>query len=248
MNVFNGQQIYIKSGTFSGNYITDKPGLYWNQPSGSSIYDDTNIHITTPNNVSIDAPTTYFTGDNIYINAKFTPTPPTFIQNGMHINMQNGGEWLITSDGGNPNALSFNCIDSTGTGVAGGYLTFLTNGTGIFYASDIRVKNNITDIEPSLEKLLKLKPSYFKYKNFDDSKREVSNENNDTLNGFIAQNVDEFFPSCVSDIGHPILHETVKGLCITSLIPYIVKSIQEQNILIKNLQKEIEDIKKAISV
>ena len=196
---------------------------------------------------------TNFTGDNIYIKGNIVSSLLAF--SGLNINLNRDGvpvsNWLLTVDG-SPNSgnLDLACKD-IGTGLTTGYYSFSTNGAPVFYSqqlSDIKLKNNITDIEPSLEKLLKLKPSYFKYKNFDDSKREVSNENNETFNGFIAQNVEDFFPICVTENEHRILHETVKNISITNLIPYIVKSIQEQNILIKNLQKEIEDIKNAISV
>lgn len=81
------------------------------------------------------------------------------------------------------------------------------------YGSDIRMKENISDVTNGLDLVSKLKPKHFDY--IDGIKNNL---------GFIAQDVQELIPQAVS-----ISDEKtgMLGLKTDFIIPYLVKSIQE---------------------
>jgi hypothetical protein len=96
---------------------------------------------------------------------------------------------------------------------------FAANGT--IQTSDERLKKNIVDADPMLEKILKLKPRKFesKYDSYD-----VGNA------GFIAQELEQVFPGLVQTQEDTIEgHEGIKTLCVSGseMISYLVKAIQE---------------------
>ncbi len=123
------------------------------------------------------------------------------------------------------------------------------NGLGVFVganatawspnSSDERTKRDITNVESSLEKLMKINPVYYNYKNDSpDTKPRV---------GFIAQNIQSQFP--VATLIGPY-NEIIKDYPLTispiDLIPYMVKSIQEQQKQIQNQQQQIQEQQKQI--
>ena len=57
--------------------------------------------------------------------------------------------------------------------------------------------------------------------------------------GFIAQEVEQVMPELVHPIDHPAGPD-YKGVNTTDLIPYLVRTIQEQNEMIESLCKEID--------
>ncbi|MDP2937779.1 MAG: tail fiber domain-containing protein, partial [Candidatus Omnitrophota bacterium] len=126
-----------------------------------------------------------------------------------------GNTYLATSSG------------SVGIGTAspGAYKCYI-NGTGYLnaaawvYASDMRLKENVSYIQSGLNVIEHLKPVKFDYINGD--KKQV---------GFIAQEVQEILPDIVTEGTDGML-----GMKTDSIIPYLVKAIQEQ-------QKEIEALK-----
>jgi hypothetical protein len=98
--------------------------------------------------------------------------------------------------------------------------------------SDERLKENIRDIDTGLSDILSLKPRRFDWK-------EGKGQDKKNAAGFIAQEFEEVFPECVGvskaggdDIEYKnINHET--------LIPTLVKAIQEQQALITSLTTRI---------
>jgi len=106
-------------------------------------------------------------------------------------------------------------------------------------SSDQRIKRDIVDVEPSLEKLMKINPVYYNYKkDSPDTKPRV---------GFIAQNVQPQFPVAVSKGSYnEEIQDNVLGLAPTELIPYMVKSIQEQQKQIDDQQTQIQEQQKQI--
>lgn len=110
--------------------------------------------------------------------------------------------------------------------------------------SDIRVKKDFTEIS-GLDKILNLHPVEFSYidefcdsKNIDKNKRDV---------GFIAQEFKEVFPSSVNESideeGPTVFGEVSIDNILTMepsiITPHLVKSIQEQQIIINSLQDRI---------
>jgi hypothetical protein len=94
------------------------------------------------------------------------------------------------------------------------------------YGSDLRMKENISDVENGLDMVLKMKPKHFDY--IDGVKDNI---------GFIAQDIQEIIPQAVS-----ISEESTGMLALKTdfLIPYLVKAIQEQ-------QAQIEELKALIN-
>jgi len=99
-----------------------------------------------------------------------------------------------------------------------GYL----NDTAWHYGSDLRMKENISDILEGLSIISELKPKHFDY--IDGAKNRI---------GFIAQEVQNILPNLVS-----ISNEETGMLALQTdaLIPYLVKAIQE-------LQAQITELK-----
>jgi len=100
------------------------------------------------------------------------------------------------------------------------------NGTGYInaaswaYGSDMRLKENVSSIQSGLNVIEQLKPVRFDY--IKGEKKQV---------GFIGQDVQQVLPDAVTKGTDGML-----GLKTESIIPYLVKAIQEQ-------QKEIQDLK-----
>ena len=221
-NTFISSQINIKSGTTANS--TDLPGIYWVNGT-SKIYDDGHLNVNSGGNL-------YLSGTNYFFNATTT--------NGIRLKMGGNSHWFFGQDGGSGTNLLFQYPGQ-------GYYVLSSTGGGWVFYSDEKLKNNIAEVGPSLDKLLKLTPSHFKYKLFDDSGNEIPNPDAPTQCGFIAQNVEPLFPNCIFDMGiHRSIKQQAKGIQITNLIAYIVKAIQEQNALITNLTEQVNDLRNTV--
>jgi hypothetical protein len=133
------------------------------------------------------------------------------------------------------------------TGPNGG--VYINNGgSGWGSLSDFRYKKNIEQVENSLANLLQLNPIYYNYILTPDCSSNMCKNI-----GFIAQDVIKLFPMVV-DGNCGMTHTEssgdtmdLMGLRITDLIPYIVKGIQEQNVVVQELQSENADLKSRIT-
>jgi hypothetical protein len=112
------------------------------------------------------------------------------------------------------------------------------NGTGVWgegayvNGSDANIKENIVDLDSSLNIVNNLKPVIFNYIN--------TSVNNDTKHlGFIAQDVYQTLAN--KDYLNSIVRSDGETLSIaySNLIPLLTKAIQEQNALIKALEQRI---------
>jgi hypothetical protein len=94
------------------------------------------------------------------------------------------------------------------------------------YGSDLRLKENVKNVECGLDMVLKMKPKHFDY--IDGSKDNL---------GFIAQDIQEIIPQAVS-----VSNKETGMLALKTdfLVPYLVKAIQEQ-------QEQIEELKALIN-
>ena len=149
-------------------------------------------------------------------------------------NAANGG-FVITSNAG-------------GTSGANGGVYINNGGSGWGSLSDFRYKKNIEQVENSLDNLLKLNPIYYNYITTSDC------SNNMCKNiGFIAQDVVKLFPMVVDGNSGMTHTESngdtmdLMGLRMTDLIPYIVKGIQEQNVVVQELQSENAELKSRLT-
>ena len=112
----------------------------------------------------------------------------------------------------------FNIVNQDNIGV---YMN--TGDTSFTSTSDERLKHNIQDTKDSLEKICALQPRKFKWK-----------YNDKPESGFIAQEIEKVFPEMVDENNLPD-GKTIKGVNHSSLLPYILDSLQ-------SLDKEINDL------
>ncbi|ATN04870.1 hypothetical protein CRN76_05370 [Chryseobacterium indologenes] len=108
--------------------------------------------------------------------------------------------------------------------------------SAIDYNSDERLKQNITDIESSEGSLLKLRPVTY----FWNEAGKKKGGNAQLQYGLIAQEVEKFLPNIVSTD-----HEGYKSVNYNELIPLLLKTVQEQDKKIGELQREMQLMKKS---
>lgn len=135
---------------------------------------------------------------------------------------------------------------STGTGAItyAGYFNGNLAYTGTFgQVSDEKFKEGITDIESSLSKIIDLKPKKYSFKKIDGYDFPSGKKPE-----FLAQELNKVFPELVSKASHLIIDKSDQNKNRTdeylsvdyiSLIPHIVKAIQEQNNLIEEYKKSV---------
>jgi len=109
------------------------------------------------------------------------------------------------------------------------------NTTGSYGSiSDVKLKENIVDATPKLEKVMQLQVKNFNLKTDPDLKQI----------GFIAQELQQVFPSLVEqsedeDENGEKTGEITLGVKTTVLIPILVKAIQEQQTIINDLKARV---------
>jgi len=102
--------------------------------------------------------------------------------------------------------------------------------------SDKRLKKNIKDTEQGINDLLKMRVRDFHWKN--------QKENREPSTGFIAQELYEHFPQKgYVRKGGDDPNTAPWGITLKDMIPLIVKSIQDQQKMIEDLQAEIKELK-----
>jgi len=108
----------------------------------------------------------------------------------------------------------------------------MTVGSAYYVASDRRLKKNIVDTRRGLNTILELHPVDYQMKS-NDSERI----------GFIAQELRLIVPEVVSGIEGDLDKGETLRIAYTNLIPVLTKAIQEQQMVIKQLQKDMEILK-----
>ena len=133
----------------------------------------------------------------------------------------------------------FDYVSFGGTTNSGKIMFNLSSGDGHFdgdliaysstTSSDLKLKENIRDLDGALDKTLQLRGVKFDWK---DEHRE-----NDQL-GFIAQEIEEVLPEVVSDVDSIDAKEgeTHKVVNYAAVVPLLVEAIKE-------LKSEIDDLK-----
>ena len=104
----------------------------------------------------------------------------------------------------------------------------LTIADRLIELSSIRYKTNVESLTPALDKVLQLRPVYY---------TKISGTGSTEI-GLIAEEVAEIYPELIKydDAGQ------VDGINYTRIAPILIKTIQEQQELIKNLTKRIDDL------
>ena len=110
----------------------------------------------------------------------------------------------------------------------------ISNRTGTYNTlSDVKLKENIIDATPKLDKLMDVKVR--NYNLIGDELKQI---------GFVAQELETVFPSLIDDV--PDLDENkeptgevTKGVKLTVMIPILVKAIQELNAKVTALEEQV---------
>jgi hypothetical protein len=149
-----------------------------------------------------------------------------------------GSKLIVKSDG--TTSASFACIfwDSASSDLmyvrsdGYGYL----KASAWVYGSDLRMKENVSNVENGLDMVLKMKPKHFDY---------INGQKNNI--GFVAQDIQKIIPQAVSVTNE----ETgMLGLKTDFLVPYIAKAVQElkleKDTEIAELRAQIEELKELI--
>ena len=107
--------------------------------------------------------------------------------------------------------------------------------------SDERLKENVRDIDTGLDSIMSLKPRRFDWK-------EGKGQDKKNVAGFIAQEFETVFPECVglSKAGGDEIE--YKDINHETLIPTLVKAIQEQQTLITTLQEQVTALQAKVGV
>lgn len=125
------------------------------------------------------------------------------------------------------------------------------SGTGYWYAagyntiSDLKIKENITNIESPLEKILSLNGKKYDLKDEYIFKGEIAEgkdfDNKEIKNqfGLIAQEVDEVLPEVI----HYSEEWDIKTVDYQAIIPVLIEAVKEQQEIIDDLQKQIDELK-----
>ena len=112
-------------------------------------------------------------------------------------------------------------------------------GDIIAFASDERLKENITLIDKPLEKLAKISGYNF---NFTEKGAEVTGQSQDTKQiGVLAQEVEQVCPEVIAPAPGDKDYKTVK---YDKLVPLLIESIKAQQEQIDALKSEIEQLKR----
>jgi hypothetical protein len=117
----------------------------------------------------------------------------------------------------------FNIVNQSSAGV---YLA--SGGISFTGTSDARLKTNVVplDTDSASAKIMALKPCTYQWKSEVETASDSANINPKTHIGFIAQEVEQVMPELVHPIDHPAGPD-YKGVNTTDMIPYLVRTIQE---------------------
>ncbi|MNY04311.1 hypothetical protein D3C86_1369800 [compost metagenome] len=106
---------------------------------------------------------------------------------------------------------------------------------GYLISSDSRFKKDVTGLEGSLEKLMKMRGVAY---NWDQARNPEMEFGNEKQLGFIAQEVEKVFPEMVYT-----MEDGYKAVNYTALIPVVVEALKEQQATIAKLQDELARVK-----
>jgi hypothetical protein len=102
----------------------------------------------------------------------------------------------------------------------------------VVVTSDARLKKDVVELEPGLDEVLKLRPVAFSWTKHDDG-RHI---------GLVAQEAQKVVGEVVSADDDGTL-----GISYQSLVPVLIKAIQEQQAEIESLSNEVDELRRMIS-
>jgi len=149
--------------------------------------------------------------------------------------MTNNSQLIMASSG--QTVAYWNRTDSSGgtvhdfrlNGVNKGSISVSTTATSYNTSSDYRLKENVTNIDDAVSRLMKLKPSRF---NFLENKNEI-------VDGFLAHEVQDIIPESVTGKKDAVDEEgnpEYQAIDQSKIVPLLVASVQE-------LKRELDALK-----
>lgn len=164
----------------------------------------------------------------------------TYNRNGVEkwfIGMPNLNDNLLINGGGNVgigNGTPVNKFEVLGNIRASG--SVISNTTTL--TSDRRLKSNVVALHNATDILLKLQPREYDKKESFSEDAPVSHEY-----GFIAQEVQKILPSLVTEGKDK---DKILSLNYMAIIPFLVKSLQEKDQEIKDIKKELSELREML--
>ena len=115
------------------------------------------------------------------------------------------------------------------------YATAVNYGT-LTQMSDLRYKTNIEELAPAMNKIMRLRPVKFDYLEEKDGERSTDPRRLNRV-GLIAQELKDIVPEAV----YYMESDDIYTIDYTVLIPFLIKTAQEQQAIIENQQTLIEN-------
>lgn len=197
--------------------------------SGNNVSVNTsqNFLVDISGNIDFDAVGIFLDGTG---NSRFTGTSGILISSSastvelradaasMGINI-NGGYFAVNSTYFDVNGANGN-LDISGTGT----------GTNWVATSDIKLKENILQLDRGLSDVLKLNPVSFNLISDEDKKKNI---------GFIAQEMEQVIPEVVGFTKNKE-GDIIKNINYSVLVSVLAKAIQEQQVQIDDLKRKLD--------
>jgi len=161
-----------------------------------------------------------------------------------------GGYFVASGGAGGNHAIEASVNTNTGDNWAG-YFNGRVYSTGGYQPSDEKLKKDVSPLDGSIDKIMKLKPVSYFYKTDEYGQMGLPK---DKQNGLIAQEIETVFPELVCETALSDEKRTepgyrnqepkkIKAVNYTALIPILTRAIQEQQQTILEMKKEITALK-----
>ena len=163
-----------------------------------------------------------------------------------------GGKFKAGSSGTLSIGVYGECADSPGVNGYAGYFVgnvVITNSS--LWPSDSTLKHNITSLDLQTDSLMQmLTPVSYEYNQTGNASR--LNLATGTKFGFLAQQVEQYFPTAVQMVTHPAEFDSLgneiapsfqyKAVDMTQLIPIMMSDLQRKSVIIQNQNSTINDL------
>jgi hypothetical protein len=229
VQVSSGQGIFYRSGTFGSSEITFATNGLAAYATGTIGASDLKFNIGGTQAVTIDS------SGNFLVGTTSSANPPS---------------QGVANFGGQSNS-QIGIGHANGTGGGQYYLVFGYNGgaiggvtqngtTQVLYltSSDYRLKENVAPITGALDRVSKLKPVTYSWKNTD----------NEVGEGFIAHELQEVCPLAVNGEKDAVNEDgsiKAQGIDTAKIVSLLTAAIQEQQAIITQLQADVAALKGA---